>query len=259
MNINFEYILFYLIIGCGVIALFDQLFLAKKRKQANKTKLPIIIDYARSFFPVLLIVFLIRSFLYEPFRIPSGSLMPTLLPGDFILVNKFDYGVYIPVIHKKIANVGQPMRGDIMVFHWPPKPSALFIKRVIGVPGDHISYVNKVLTINGHHITQEFDKYTTDTDESGNTFDVVMKLENLLGVKHYIYQVPDKTSFDFNDIVVPEHMYFAMGDNRDNSADSRFWGFVPEENIVGKAVVTWMSWDKDKFNVRWDRLGRLVN
>lgn len=259
MNFNFELILFYLVIISGVIGLLDIVFLSKKRRKKGVDKLPIISDYARSFFPVLLFVFLLRSFLYEPFRIPSGSLMPSLLIGDFILVNKFDYGIRMPLSHKTIYKIGHPQRGDIFVFKWPPNPSVLFIKRVIGVPGDHISYVNKVLTINGQVIPTVFDKNTTDTDEVGTTFDVVQKTENLLGIKHYIYEIADKSSLDYNDIVVPPGMYFAMGDNRDNSADSRYFGFVPEENIVGKAVVTWMSWDSMNHNIRWHRLGKLVH
>src|SRR6476620_3670982 len=155
MNFDFALILFYATLITGAVALFDHLFLAKRRIQKAgiaETKCPIVIDYARSFFPVLLIVFLLRSFLYEPFRIPSGSLEPTLLTGDFILVNKFDYGIRLPVIHKEIIKIGTPQRGDIMVFRWPPNPSFDFIKRVIGVPGDKISYVNKELTINGQKI-----------------------------------------------------------------------------------------------------------
>lgn len=259
MNFNFELILFYLVVISGVLSLFDIIFLSKKRKRANIEKLPIISDYARSFFPVLLVVFLLRSFLFEPFRIPSGSLEPSLLVGDFILVNKFDYGVRLPVTHQKIYAVGEPQRGDIFVFHWPPNPSVLFIKRIIGIPGDHVSYINKILTINGKVIPENYDKKAVDYDEQGNSFDVEQINEDLLGVKHAIYQLPGRPSFDFKDIVVPPNMYFAMGDNRDLSADSRYFGFVPEENIVGKAVVTWMSWDSIHRTIRWNRLGKLVH
>jgi len=259
MNFNFELILFYLVVISGVIAVFDLIFLAKKRKEKNITKLPILIDYAWSFFPILLIVFLLRSFLFEPFRIPSGSLEPSLLIGDFILVNKYEYGVRLPILHKKMFDVGSPQRGDIFVFRWPPNPSVLFIKRVIGLPGDHVSYVNKILKINGKVIPQEYDKTTTDYDEMGNSIEVVQKNEDLLGIKHNIYQIPARLGMDFNDIVVPPGMYFAMGDNRDNSADSRFFGFVPDENIVGKAVATWMSWDSINHTIRWNRIGKLVN
>jgi signal peptidase I len=270
MNFNFELILFYAVLISGVIALFDILFLTKKRRAAfaKKTKqmkhppemkLPVIIDYARSFFPVLLLVFVLRSFLYEPFRIPSGSLEPTLLTGDFILVNKYDYGIRLPVIHKKIFHLNEPKRGDIIVFRWPPNPSIDFIKRVVGVPGDHISYINKTLYINGAQISQTFLQKTTDQDDDGDSGDVVEKQENLLGVKHSIYQNTNRPNDDFQDIVVPEGMYFAMGDNRDDSADSRYWGFVPEKNIVGKANMVWMSWDSPDHTVRWNRIGKLIH
>lgn len=243
MNFNFELILFYATVITGVIALLDRIFLEPgRRRSAGPAKIPVIIDYARSFFPILLIVFLLRSFLYEPFRIPSGSLEPTLLTGDFILVNKFDYGVRLPVLHRKVYGEGEPQRGDIMIFRWPPNPSFDFIKRVIGLPGDHISYVNKELTINGQAIPQVEVQKTTAENELGQPHQVIEKEEDLLGVKHKIYIDPFKTSRDYRDIVVPEGMYFVMGDNRDDSADSRYWGFVPDHNIVGKAVLVWMSW-----------------
>lgn len=257
MNFNFELILFYAVLISGVLALIDMLFFAKKRKATDK--MPLIMDYARSFFPVLLLVFILRSFLYEPFRIPSGSLQPTLLIGDFILVNKFDYGIRLPIVHKKILNVSEPKHGDIIVFRWPPNPSLDFIKRVIGVPGDKISYIDKVLYVNGQKIPQTFIKNTTDRDEEGNIQDVLLKQEDFFGVQHKIYQNLNQSGDDIHDIEVPPGMYFAMGDNRDNSADSRFWGFVPEENIVGKASHVWMSWDSIDHNVRWKRLGHSIH
>lgn len=257
MNFNFELILFYAIVICGVIALFDIIFLAKKRKQTEK-KMPILIDYARSFFPILLVVFLLRSFLYEPFRIPTGSLKPTLNVGDFILVNKYAYGVRLPILHTKIFKNEEPKRGDIMVFRWPPNPSYDFIKRVIGLPGDRISYIDKVLYVNGEKIPQEFIQNSTDIDENGNQWNVALKKEDFFGIQHDIYQVIDRVNEDFRDVVVPPGMYFMMGDNRDSSADSRYWGFVPEQNIVGKAVRVWMSWDAGQYNIRWKRLGQKI-
>ncbi len=258
MNFNFELILFYAVVISGVISLFDIFFLAKKRQRAHKKKMPIIIDYARSFFPVLLLVFLLRSFLYEPFRIPSGSLKPTLDVGDLILVNKFDYGIRLPVIHKKIYLLGEPKRGDIMVFRCPYKPSVDFIKRVIGLPGDHISYINKTLYVNGQKALQQFVKNTTDRDDSGMNIDVIEKQEDFFGVKHAIYQMQNHPNDDVKDIVVPQGMYFVMGDNRDGSADSRYWGFVPDENIVGRAKLIWMSWDGFKYTIRWSRIGKSI-
>lgn len=259
MNFNFELILFYATLITGLISLFDVLFLAKGRKKKGVTKLPLIINYAKSFFPVLLIVFLLRSFLYEPFRIPSGSLEPTLLTGDFILVNKFDYGVRLPVVHKKIFGQGELKRGDIVVFRWPPNPSIDFIKRVVGLPGDHISYINKELYVNGQKIQQEFLQTTPAQNEGGKEWQAAEKQEDLLGVKHHIFIDPTRPSRDFKDIVVPEGMYFMLGDNRDWSEDSRYWGFVPDKNVVGKAVMVWMSWDGTKTNVRWNRLGKLIH
>jgi signal peptidase I len=262
MNFNFELILFYATMISGIICLIDIFFLAPRRKQREKdgeSKMPLIIDYARSFFPVLLLVFLLRSFLFEPFRIPSGSLEPTLLTGDFILVNKYNYGVRLPVIHKKIFANSSPKRGDIMIFRWPPDTSFNFIKRVIGLPGDHISYVNKELTINGEKIPQEFLKNTIAEDESGSTWEALLKQENLLGIKHKIYIEANKTGRDYHDVIVPEGMYFVMGDNRDYSADSRYWGFVPDKNIIGKAVLVWMSWNNNKTSVRWNRIGSMIH
>jgi signal peptidase I len=258
MNWNFEVILFYATVIAGLISLYDLLFLRKKRTEDGK--LPIIIDYARSFFPVLLIVFFLRSFLFEPFRIPSGSLEPTLFAGDFILVNKYDYGIRLPILHKKILTADMlPKRGDIMVFRWPPDPSYHFIKRVIGLPGDKISYINKELLVNGVKVPQEFVQNSIAQDESGAEWKALEKQENLLGVKHHIYIDANKSSRDFRNIVVPAGMYFVMGDNRDDSADSRYWGFVPEENIVGKAILVWLSWDKSTYRLRLGRMGTFIN
>lgn len=251
MNVDFERILFIATLITGAVMLLDWLIFAPKRKRTN-AHMSLIVDYSRSFFPVLLIVFLLRSFLFEPFRIPSGSLEPTLLMGDFILVNKYDYGVRLPIVHKKIIKHGEPQRGDIIVFRWPPNPSIDFIKRVVGLPGDKISYIGKELYINGEKISQEA-VVSRDNTSQQKEFS-----EDLLGVKHDIYIDPEKTSRDFTDIEVPEGMYFVMGDNRDDSADSRFWGFVPEENIVGKAVLVWLSWDADKTGLRWNRLGMRI-
>ena|SRR3990167_3203086 len=259
MNFNFELILFYATLITGLISLFDILFLAPRRRRTGTKKMSVISDYSRSFFPVLLIVFLLRSFLYEPFRIPSGSLEPTLLMGDFILVNKFDYGIRLPVIHKKIFNMGSPKHGDIIVFRWPPNPSVDFIKRVIGLPGDRISYINKVLYINGQKMPQDFLQNAFSMDETGAETPVLEKQENLLDIKHDIFIDSTKSSLDFHDIEVPKGMYFVLGDNRDNSADSRYWGFVPDKNIVGKAVLIWMSWDNADMHPRWNRIGKIIN
>jgi signal peptidase I len=269
MNFDFELILFYCVIVTGLISLFDILFLEKKRKRLYQEKSkkypdlpelkqPLIIEYARSFFPILLLVFFLRSFLFEPFRIPSSSLEPTMLVGDFLLVNKYDYGIRLPVAHKTLYEIDKPERGDIFVFRYPKNPSIDYIKRVIGLPGDHIKYIDKVLYINGKKIPQELLKTTTRVDERGDVQQVYLKEENLLGVKHDIYQNVDTISQNFDNIVVPEGMYFAMGDNRDDSEDSRFWGFVPDRNIIGKAVIILGSWNSKATRPRADRFFKRI-
>ncbi|OGT58709.1 MAG: signal peptidase I [Gammaproteobacteria bacterium RIFCSPHIGHO2_12_FULL_42_10] len=257
---NFELVLFEATVIAGVIALADILYFAPRRKLKTPEKaMPLIMDYARSFFPVLLIVFFFRSFFWEPFRIPSGSLEPTLLTGDFILVNKFDYGVRLPVIHCKIHDIHSPKRGDIIVFRWPPNPSYDFIKRVIGVPGDHISYINKILYINNQPVPQTYLSETITKTEWGSERVVNEKQEDLLGIKHKIYVSTMKVDHDYRDIVVPADSYFVMGDNRDDSADSRYWGFVSNRDIIGKGSLVWMSWGGLKQGIRWSRLGWVIH
>lgn len=259
MNWNFELILFYATVVTGVIVLFDALCLKRKRVAASPdASMPIIIDYARAFFPILLIVFLLRSFLFEPFRIPSSSLEPTLKAGDFILVNKFDYGVRLPVWHTKLTKGNEVKRGDIIVFRWPANTDVVFIKRVIGVPGDKISYLNKQLTVNGEKIPQTLLRENTVIDDSGVSWLAQLKEEDLLGVQHQVYLDDKKKAVNYTDLTVPPNMYFVMGDNRDNSDDSRYWGFVPDENIVGKAVLVWMSFKSEPSWVRWDRIGKVI-
>jgi signal peptidase I len=256
MDINFPLILLAAVVITGLIWLVDILFFARKRKT---DKLPVVVEYAKSFFPILLLVFVIRSFLVEPFRIPSGSLEPTLLAGDFIIVNKFHYGLRWPLVNTKIIPISNPKTGDIVVFHWPPNPTIDYIKRVIGVPGDHISYINKILYINNKPIPQKEVATTTEVDEMGNQWKVVEMEEDLLGVKHNIYIRPEAASTDLYDIVVPDGKYFVMGDNRDDSQDSRYWGFVPNNNLVGNAIAVWLSWNGTKHNIRWDRIGKLIH
>ncbi len=270
MNFNFELILFYAVVISGLIALFDIIFLEKKRKQMYQEKSkkftdlpelkpPLLIEYARSFFPILIIVFLLRSFFYEPFRIPSSSLEPTMLIGDFLLVNKYDYGLRLPVVHKLIYKIHEPQHGDIFVFRNPRNPSIDFIKRVIGVPGDHISYINKVLYVNGKEMPQTMIKTTTRVNEIGESADVNLKNEDFFGVKHDIYQNVGVNGEDFRDIVVPPGQYFAMGDNRDDSDDSRYWGFVPDANLVGKAVVILGSYNAANHWLRTDRFFKKIH
>jgi signal peptidase I len=250
---NFAFWLVLLSFLTGIVYLLDALFWIKKRKPEQKPRR--IIEYSRSFFPVFVLVLLLRSFLIEPFRIPSGSLEPTLLVGDFLAVNKFAYGLRLPVLEKKILSIANPKQGDIAVFRWPPDPSYDYIKRVIGVPGDKVSYHNKILTINGHKIQQTFLEYTTD-ESSGRA--VAKYREQLNGVTHDIYLRPDVIAVDF-DVTVPAHHYFMMGDNRDDSADSRFWGFVADEYLRGKAFFVWMSWNAKAGAPRWSNMGHIIH
>lgn len=258
MDFNFELILVSAVLITGIIWLIDILFFAKRRALQPATKLPIVVEYAKSFFPVLLIVLLLRSFLIEPYRIPSGSDEPTLLVGDFIVANKFIYGLRLPVLHTKILQRTEPTIGDIALFRYPVDPSQNFIKRIIGGPGDHISYTNKVLTVNGKVATQKRIGTAIDENEEGQTWPVDVVQENLNGVIHNIYLRPDAPAQDFS-LVVPAGHYYAMGDNRDNSNDSRYWGFVPEANFVGKAFAVWFSWDNDTKRIRWQRLGTVIH
>ena len=213
------------------------------------------LDWTAGLFPVIVAVFLLRSFLFEPFKIPSGSMIPTLLINDLILVNKFHYGVRLPVINLKIFDNNSPQRGDVMVFRYPPKPSLDYIKRVVGIPGDEVAYLNKVLTVNGKpwpktSLPDFFDadsmRYSKQfTEANGN------KAYRLLNDEDRPAFVPGAEDYPFKEncrysnqgvvCKVPEGHYFMMGDNRDNSLDSRFWGFVPEKNIVGKAFFVWMN------------------
>ncbi|MFQ3787013.1 signal peptidase I [Halomonas sp. A29] len=209
---------------------------ATARERAMKEPWPV--DYARSFFPVLLVVLLLRSFLVEPFQIPSGSMRPTLEVGDFILVNKYAYGLRLPVTHTRIIELGEPERGDVMVFRFPTEPSVNFIKRVVGLPGDTVRYEDKQLYVNGELVPKQL------LDEAPPTAPGEWLLEEQLGaVSHRIYNNPRDPGPRVREIVVPDGHYFTMGDNRDHSNDSRYWGFVPEENVVGRAFAVWMHWD----------------
>ena len=213
------------------------------------------LDWTAGLFPVIVVVFLLRSFLFEPFKIPSGSMIPTLLVGDLILVNKFHYGVRLPVINTKVLDNNSPQRGDVMVFRYPPKPSLDYIKRVIGVPGDEVSYLNKKLTVNGKPLTKTSlpDFFDEDALRYGRQFQETSgsrtyRLLNdedrpafIAGADDFPYRQNCRYSTEGVVCKVPEGQYFMMGDNRDNSLDSRYWGFVPEQNIVGKAFFVWMN------------------
>lgn len=262
--LNFPVTLTALVFGCGLIALIDLLFF-KRRREANNYPLPVIVENARSFFWVLLLVWVIRSFIIQPYRVPTGSLQPTVKPGDFLLVNQFAYGLNFPVGNHKLVEIGKPKRGDIVLFYAPPNPSMVYVKRLIGLPGDKIEYRNKVLWVNGQEMKQELIQKTVDDEPAvaGSNPEEHIPVdeisEDLHGVKHRIYVVNEgmQSGGDFS-ITVPEGQYFMMGDNRDNSDDSRMFGFVPENYLIGKAFMVWLSWDSLKNEIRWNRFGQSV-
>jgi len=277
MDFNFPAIMVSAVFITGIIWLLDAYILAPKRRSAAnaltaqneggtgalseaKEKLlkePVVVEYARSLFPVILAVLVLRSFLVEPFRIPSGSMMPTLLVGDFILVNKFAYGVRLPVINSKVIDVGKPARGDVMVFRYPKNPSIDYIKRVIGLPGDKVAYYKKQLFINGQPAKQNGQESYAGVGAGVSMSGAKLRQEHLLGVNHDILIDESRATME-GEFTVPEGQYFVMGDNRDNSNDSRYWGFVPEENLVGKAFMVWMNWDSKADGVAWERLGNSI-
>ncbi|MBN7798175.1 signal peptidase I [Parahaliea mediterranea] len=264
MTIDFPLILVILVFGSGLIWLADTLFLAPARRRelaALEAKYPergaldspqakqfaaqaearaaepVIVEYARSFFPVLAVVFVLRSFLVEPFQIPSSSMVPTLQVGDYILVNKFTYGIRLPVLRTKVLDLNEPERGDVMVFFPPHMNDTYYIKRVVGLPGDTVTYRNKRLYVNGEQVP--WDSLAMLPETTGRQ---EVALEQLGDANHLVQVDPTRPVRDFSVVVKPGH-YFMMGDNRDNSSDSRVWGQVPERDIVGKAFAIWMHWD----------------
>lgn len=223
----------------GLVFIVDILF--KISQSSSNSWLLKLIKIAREFFPILFLVFVIRTFLIEPFKIPSGSMMPTLIAGDFIAVNKFSYGLRLPVFNKLIYKIGSPERGDVFVFHYPKDPSIDYIKRVIGLPGDTIRYESKKLFINNQQMSQTYlGEYEYELNE-----DLSLKAKEFLETNNnlshsiLIHDIPSETI----EFIVPEGHYFAMGDNRDNSSDSRVWGFVPDDLLVGKAFVIWLNFN----------------
>jgi len=259
IHFDFEALLVVLTLVAGLIWLLDVLLLARSRQQPSTSRTrpePLIIEYAKAFFPVLFAVLILRALLFEPFRIPSGSMMPTLLVGDFILVNKFSYGLRLPVWHTQITEGDKPKRGEVVVFRYPNDESQDYIKRVVGLPGDHVSYYNRRLSINGKQLDISNDRMYQGLGE-------LFQIENPSGCDRadakcqVVIEKTDQTSYTVmtdpgssysvnGELFVPEGHYFVMGDNRDHSNDSRVWGFVPEENLVGKAVMVWMHFDGRK-------------
>lgn len=250
MSINLALILTVLTLFTGVVYLLDVLVWgdSKRSTEQGATGRQTLVEYSRSFFPVLLIVLVVRSFVFEPFRIPSGSMMPTLLQGDFIFVKKYSYGLRLPVLETKIIETGEPKRGDVVVFRLPNDPSVNYIKRVIGIPGDTVTYEDHRLNINGQLVDLE---QSTDMSSAAPVF-----VEHLDDRSHEIL-VTSPYSVNDNTYTVPEGHYFVMGDNRNNSKDSRFIGAIPESHLVGEAVRVWMHMDGLSWP-RWDRIGTKI-
>lgn len=259
--------MFVLLVITGGIWALDHWLWAPRRAAESGTgesPEPVSVEYAKAFFPVILIVFLLRSFLVEPFHIPSGSMMPGLVPGDFILVNKFKYGIRLPIVNTKIIGISNPKRGDVIVFRYPKDPSTDYIKRVIGLPGDRVVYSNKTLYINGKRVEQ-YGVTPEVVRESNHLLTKMNRItENLDGREHNVYVDPE-VSPQTSEFDVPEHSYFVMGDNRDRSNDSRYWGFVNDRYLVGNAFMIWLSWDEttDKGwfwnRILWNRIGKSIS
>ncbi len=275
----------FLVLGSvvtGSIWLIDTLMFAPRRRRVHEAMLlknsaepssqnfvrePVLVEYARSFFPIIFAVLILRSFLAEPFRIPSNSMMPTLLTGDFILVNKFAYGLRLPVLNRKVVEIGDPQRGDVVVFKFPLNPKVDYIKRVVGLPGDDIHYRNKMIYVNGEPVAQ-LPIGAFMGEGSGSEMTGAREAVEKLGVtEHRILTRPEEPNFAIGcqklalgPVMVPPRQYFVMGDNRDNSNDSRCWGFVPEANLVGKAFAIWMHWDSERAGwIAWSRLGHGID
>ena len=262
---NFELLLVSLTAISGLIWLSDYFLFKFKgshldinNDEYNKKKQSFFVEQCISFFPIFLIVLVLRSFVFEPFRIPSASMMPTLLIGDFILVNKYEYGLRLPVIYDKFFDNNTPKRGDIVVFRYPENPKIPYIKRIIGLPGDKIAYYNKTLYINNVLADQTTSGLYSAYGSGLTMIGSLLITEDLGNIEHEILIDPKRSSLEFV-TVVPDSQYLVLGDNRDNSKDSRYWGFVPEKNLVGKAFLIWMNWDgKSKSVVNFQRIGKFI-
>jgi signal peptidase I len=289
-RLDFSLLLLIVVVLAGLIWGLDRLLLAPARARAARGGVavpePLTVDYARSFFPVALIVLLVRAFIFEPFRIPSDSMMPTLLDGDFIIVNKFAYGLRLPVLDRKIVPLGMPQRGDVVVFRFPPDPSVNYIKRLAGLPGDHVRVYNDQLIVNGSpvplHLDRRYDdgcyhnmRLSTETlgTHTHQTLSCLTPydIDSAVGPscdrrmeRNYQCVEPDSPGeADHGDspteMIVPPGEYLMIGDNRDNSYDGRYWGFVPDANLVGRATFIWLNFDWDRtHHFNWSRVGRRI-
>lgn len=251
MNFNLALILTLLTLISGIVVAIDRFYLQKRSgKGGSNRAVDTVVDYSRSFFPVLLFVLIIRSFVFEPFRIPSGSMMPTLLQGDYIFVKKYSYGLRLPVLETEIIETGEPQRGDVVVFRLPSEPSVNYIKRVVGLPGDTIEYRNHRLTVNG--VPVALTAGPEAAEDGPPRF-----IEHLDDAEHAIHITDPRNTVRDGVYEVPENSYFVLGDNRDNSRDSRFIGMIPETHLVGEAVRIWMHMDGLEIP-DWERIGMKI-
>jgi|HubBroStandDraft_1064217.scaffolds.fasta_scaffold12797_5 signal peptidase I len=292
-RLDFSLFLVIVVAATGLVWLLDQLIFAPMRARAAQARgvdaatlpLPVTVDGARSFFPVAVIVLVVRAFVFEPFRIPSDSMMPTLLDGDFIIVNKFAYGLRLPVLDSKIVPIGEPKRGDVVVFHWPPDPAINYIKRLVGLPGDRVRVKSDQLIINdvpiplmdtGRYDDGCYHNMRESTEILGThkhqilwcvTPEDLATMPTSSCTRHiqqnYVCRETNPPSDfdkgDVDEIVVPAGQYLMIGDNRDNSSDGRYWGFVPEDHLVGKATRIWFNWDlKRSGGPKWSRIGHRI-
>jgi len=242
----FEYTLLSLILFCSALVLIG---LVNRAARSH-----FLIKHAFLYLPIFLVVFVIRAFIFQPFKVVSGSLEPTVMIGDFIGVNQSAYGIRLPLSHKKIFNTGSPKLGDIALFYYPVDQTKIYVKRVIGTPGDHVIYQDKKLTINGKLMPQMADGMGFDVEPKQKARVMNQRIEVLDGIKHRIF-VDEKTQDLSVNVIVPPNKYFMMGDNRDNSGDSRYWGFVDDSQLIGKALRILISWDSEKLAFRTSRIG----
>jgi signal peptidase I len=259
MVFDFSFVLVALAALTGVIWGLDRWLFAAGRHARGVAKDPVLVDYARSFFPVIVIVLVLRSFLYEPFRIPSDSMMPTLVHGDFIFVNKWRYGLRLPVVNTKVVDIDMPERGDVVVFRKPTDPSLVLIKRLVGMPGDTVQVIGTGVWINGKPSRIEVGELYTGPKSEQYPFTQV-GVEHLGDAAHAVLLVQTRAGME-GEWQVPAGHYFMMGDNRNNSQDSRYpdVGYVPEANIIGKAEAIWLSFDPDRrWHLLWDRMGTAI-
>jgi signal peptidase I len=256
MVFDFSFFLVALAVVSGAIWGLDRWLFAPGRARRGVTREPVLVDYARSFFPVIVVVLVLRSFLYEPFRIPSDSMMPTLIQGDFIFVNKWRYGLRLPVLNTRIVEIERPERGDVVVFRKPSDPSLVFIKRLVGLPGDTVRVTGSQVWVNG--TPSQIYRGELYSGPKNEQYPFTRVGEETLGdATHGIMLDPARPSME-GEWKVPDGHFFMMGDNRNNSRDSRFpeVGFVPEENIIGKAEAIWLAFNPGEGSfLLWDRMG----